>query len=296
MKVQHPLFSQVALIQDLPEHNLKRGDIATIVEHYPMPEGEEDGYSLEGFDVPHVTLEVAASQIIPIAQWQQEEMILRKLHQLSKSRRLQLEDYLDFLLQKEQSENVSYQSTNSSNQKIKNREIVAIFIDSSLLFYSALQLGIEIDYRKFLENLTSEKSVLGTFYYTGVDQTNEKHKQFLTWLRRNGYRVISKDLVELPDGSKEANLNVEIAIDMLSLVNSYDRAILVSGDGDLSYVVDKISSQSVRVDVISLRSMTSDSLINAADHYIDLEDIKENIKKPNRGSLEARLTQQSYNP
>jgi hypothetical protein len=32
-----------------------------------MPKGEEDGYSLEGFDVPHVTLEVAASQIIPIA-------------------------------------------------------------------------------------------------------------------------------------------------------------------------------------------------------------------------------------
>ena len=99
MKVQHPLFSQVALAQDLPEHNLKRGDIATIVEHYPMPEGEED--------VPQVTLEVAASQILPIAQWQQEEMILRKLRQLSKSRLLQLEDYLDFLLQKEKSENVS---------------------------------------------------------------------------------------------------------------------------------------------------------------------------------------------
>jgi hypothetical protein len=107
MKVQYPLFSQVALAQNLPEHGLKRGDIATIVEHYPMPGGEEDGYSLEGFDVPHVTLEVAASQIIPIAQWQQEEIILSKLRQLSKSRRLQLEDYLDFLLQNEQSENIS---------------------------------------------------------------------------------------------------------------------------------------------------------------------------------------------
>ncbi|HEY9798355.1 MAG TPA: NYN domain-containing protein [Leptolyngbyaceae cyanobacterium] len=296
MKVQHSLFSQVALAQDLPEHGLKRGDIATIVEHYPMPKGEEDGYSLEGFDVPHVTLEVAASQIIPIAQWQQEEIILRKLRQLSKSRRLQLEDYLDFLLQKEQSENVSYQSTNSSNQKITNREIVAIFIDGSNLFYSALKLGIEIDYIKLLESLTNEKSVLGTFFYTGIDPTNEKQKQFLLWMRRNDYRVISKDLCELPDGSKKANINVEIAIDMLSLVNSYDRAILVSGDGDLSYVVDKISSQGVRVDVISLREMTSDSLINVADRYIDLEDIKENIKKPNQGSLEARPTQQSNNP
>ncbi|NET57209.1 MAG: DUF4926 domain-containing protein [Symploca sp. SIO2E6] len=107
MKVKHPLFSQVALTQDLPEHNLKEGDIGTIVEHYPMPEEEEDGYSLEGFNLPHVTLEVSASQIIPITQWQQEEIILSKLRQLSKSRQLQLEDYLDFLLQKEESEHVS---------------------------------------------------------------------------------------------------------------------------------------------------------------------------------------------
>jgi hypothetical protein len=34
-------------------------------------------------------------------------MILRKLRQLSKSRLLQLEDYLDFLLQKEKSDNLS---------------------------------------------------------------------------------------------------------------------------------------------------------------------------------------------
>ncbi|NJL67281.1 MAG: DUF4926 domain-containing protein [Microcoleus sp. SM1_3_4] len=104
MKAKYSLFSQVALAGDLPEYNLKRGDIATIVEHYPMPEGEEDGYSLEGFDVPQVTLEVAASQIIPITQWQQEEMILVKLRQLSEARLLQLEDFLDFLLQKQNSE------------------------------------------------------------------------------------------------------------------------------------------------------------------------------------------------
>ena len=103
MKVQYPLFSQVALTEDLPKYNLKRGEIATIVEYYPMPEGEEDGYSLEGFNVPQVTIEVAASQIFAIVQ-QKEEIILTKLRQLSGVRLLQLEDYLDFLLQKEKTE------------------------------------------------------------------------------------------------------------------------------------------------------------------------------------------------
>lgn len=106
MKVAYPLFSQVSLVEDLPEHHLKRGDIATIVEHYPMTEGE-DGYSLEGFDVPHITVEVTASQIIPVSQWQQEEEILAKLRQLSQARLLQLEEYLDFLLQKERAEQKS---------------------------------------------------------------------------------------------------------------------------------------------------------------------------------------------
>jgi hypothetical protein len=64
MKTQYPLFSQVALAEDLPEHHLKRGYIATVVEHYPMPDEEEDGYSIEGFGVPNVTIEVADSQII----------------------------------------------------------------------------------------------------------------------------------------------------------------------------------------------------------------------------------------
>ncbi|MBD2497500.1 DUF4926 domain-containing protein [Nostoc sp. FACHB-280] len=107
MKIQYPLFSQVALAQDLPEYNLKRGNVATIVEHYPMPEGEEDGYSLEGFDLPHITIEVSASQIIPVAQLQEEEIILTKLRKLSGARLLELQDYLDFLLQKEDSEHKS---------------------------------------------------------------------------------------------------------------------------------------------------------------------------------------------
>ncbi len=101
---EYSLFSQVALAEDLPEHHLKRGDVATVVEHYPMPGEAEDGYSLEGFDLPQVTVEVAASQIMPMDQWQQQQAILVKLGQLSQARLLQLEAYLDALLQNEQAQ------------------------------------------------------------------------------------------------------------------------------------------------------------------------------------------------
>ncbi|MGB3136782.1 MAG: DUF4926 domain-containing protein [Nodosilinea sp.] len=107
MKTKYPLFSQVALAKDLPEYHLKRGDIGTVVEYYPIPEEEDDGYSLEGFGVANITVEVAASQIISVSQWQQEEEILDKLRHLSQPRLLQLQKYLDFLLQKDRSQQKS---------------------------------------------------------------------------------------------------------------------------------------------------------------------------------------------
>lgn len=64
MKFQ--LFTPVVLTVDIPELNLKQGSMGTIVEYYPMPEGQEDGYSVEGL-IPLDTVEVTASQIAAIA-------------------------------------------------------------------------------------------------------------------------------------------------------------------------------------------------------------------------------------
>lgn len=176
----------------------------------------------------------------------------------------------------------SQDSIFTPEQVLENRGRIAIFIDGSNLFYAALQLGIEIDYTKLLCRLTGGSRLLRSFFYTGVDPTNDKQQGFLLWMRRNGYRVITKELIQLPDGSKKANLDVEIAVDMIALVGCYDTAILVSGDGDLAYAVDAVSYRGIRVEVVSLRSMTSDSLINVADRYIDLDTIKEDIQKAPR--------------
>lgn len=165
-----------------------------------------------------------------------------------------------------------------------NRGRIAIFIDGSNLFYAALQLGIEINYTKLLRYLTGNSRLLRCFFYTGIDYTNDKQQSFLLWMRRHGYRVVTKELTQLPDGSKKVDLNVEIAVDMMTLAKYYDTAVLVSGDGDLAYAVNAVGYQGARVEVVSLRSMTSDSLINYADYYVDLSDIKEHIQKPVRSA------------
>lgn len=44
------LYQSVALSQDIPEHQLKKGDIVTLVDYAQHPNGGEDGYVLEVFN------------------------------------------------------------------------------------------------------------------------------------------------------------------------------------------------------------------------------------------------------
>ncbi len=53
------LFEQAALARDIPEKRLKRGDLATIVDHH-LAKGEEPGYSIEVFNALGDTIAVTA--------------------------------------------------------------------------------------------------------------------------------------------------------------------------------------------------------------------------------------------
>jgi hypothetical protein len=44
------LYQEVALLQDLPEHQLKVGDVATLIDFVPHPQGGEAGCVLEVFN------------------------------------------------------------------------------------------------------------------------------------------------------------------------------------------------------------------------------------------------------
>jgi len=75
--MKFPLFSQVQLTKDIPQFNLKKGSIGTIVEYYPMSNSLEDGYSIEGL-IDQDTVEVAESQIELISIHQNQEKVSSK--------------------------------------------------------------------------------------------------------------------------------------------------------------------------------------------------------------------------
>ncbi|MGG6262788.1 NYN domain-containing protein [Leptolyngbya sp. AN03gr2] len=181
----------------------------------------------------------------------------------------------------------------ASGVSLQYRGRLAVFIDSASLLHAASQLDITIDYRKLLEVLIKDAWLVRVMFYTGADPGNDRQHGFLVWLQHHGYRVVSKELTCFADGSKKANLDVEIAVDMLSLSSYCDTVLLLCGNGELSYALDAVSHRGVRTELVGLRSMTSERLIRLSDVYIDLESISAQICRENDSTTEHRGVTQS---
>ena len=82
--MKYELYTRVALATDLPEHRLRRGDVATLVEGHPGHPGrpdQEPGYTLEVFTATGETVTVVTvreSQIEPLNSG--EVLSVRPLH------------------------------------------------------------------------------------------------------------------------------------------------------------------------------------------------------------------------
>jgi len=60
------LFREVALTRDFPEHQLRAGDLATLVDFVPHPSGGENGCVLEIFNAVGKTIAVITAPLSAI--------------------------------------------------------------------------------------------------------------------------------------------------------------------------------------------------------------------------------------
>ncbi len=183
---------------------------------------------------------------------------------------------------------MQFDPTNNVSWQLGYRGRVAVFIDGNNLFHAARFHNLDIDYNKLLRVLLGDGRLLRAFFYTGVDAGAERQQGFLLWMRRNGFRVVQKELKTFFDGTRKANMDVEIAVDMLSLAGRYDTAVLVSGDEDFVYAVNAVAYKGCRVEVAGFRSNSAPKLIDVADYFIDLGDIAERIRKEHSSTIPAR--------
>ena len=93
-----------------------------------------------------------------------------------------------------------------------------------------------------------------------------------------GYKVVTKPLKRFADGTIKANVDIELALDIMEMLDRLDVVCLVSGDGDFQRLVEVVQGKGVRVEVVAVGSSTAANLRNAADHYIDLQSVLPKIR------------------
>lgn len=94
------------------------------------------------------------------------------------------------------------------------------------------------------------KRFLRRFYYGSDYGPKESSNQLVNWSRMvlekaamSGFDVVSKRVKYIHDPlhemgfQKKCDLDVEMTVDLIREVENYDRVILFSGDGDLSYAL-----------------------------------------------------------
>ena len=177
-------------------------------------------------------------------------------------------------------------------------ERTALFIDGANLYQTARALGFDIDYRRLLELFANESRMVRAFYYTALveDQEYSPIRPLVDWLDYNGYTMVTKPTKEFTDSSgrrkTKGNMDIELAIDMLEISNYLDHVVLFSGDGDFRRLVEAVQRKAVRTTIIStIRTsppMIADELRRAADTFIDLETLRQDIERIHTSPPEER--------
>ena len=171
-------------------------------------------------------------------------------------------------------------------------EKLALFIDGANLYSAARGLGLEIDFRKLLEEFRKKGRLLRANYYTTILEADEHNpiRPLVDWLAYNGFNTVVKNAREYTDreGRRRVrgNMDVELATDMLEVAPYVDHIVLFSGNGDFRRAVEAIKAKGVRVTVISTvksqPQMIGDELRREADAFIDLDDISSLVARPRR--------------
>jgi len=159
---------------------------------------------------------------------------------------------------------------------------VAVFVDMQNIYYGAKNtLKKKVDFEKLLEIGVRGRTLWRAIVYL-IDLDRVNQESFIHVLKSIGYEVKIKEPKKFYNWDRieyKADWDMGIAIDAIALTDAgkVDVVVLMSGDGDFVDLVNFLKAKGIKVEVISFRSITAKELINAANEYIDLEEVADYI-------------------
>ncbi len=122
---------------------------------------------------------------------------------------------------------------------MSKKPIVYAFIDSQNLNLGVQSQGWKLDFKRFRLYLKNKYSVEEAYLFIGLVPGNE---QLYSSLSSAGYKLVFKPTVQYIENGKvsmKGNVDAELVLYAAARVyDEYDKAIIVSGDGDFACLHD----------------------------------------------------------
>lgn len=174
--------------------------------------------------------------------------------------------------------------------KPDNNIITYAFLDSQNLNLGIRSLGWQLDYKKFYIYLVNKYKVKKALLFIGYLKENGG---LYSKLELYGYTLIFKPAVKDKKANIKGNVDAEIVLHSAKIqYNNYDKAIIVSGDGDFYCLYEELIKDG-KLGLIFVPSRKSESslLKKYWEYRSYVEDIRNRVeyKKMGRIAFSTRL-------
>ena len=186
--------------------------------------------------------------------------------------------------QKKSQHNQSDQTTGSSSKKRPYRKGNFAFIDGQNLNKAVQSQGWNLDYKEFRKYLEEKYNVRKAYMFIGLITTNQT---LYSALQDFGYHLVFKPTIANKFGDVKGNVDAEMVLYAITQINQYNKAVIVSGDGDfytlVQYLQSKGKLEKLLVPNEKAYSALYDTLDVDASFVTDLRTkLEYNKKKPNK--------------
>ena len=114
------------------------------------------------------------------------------------------------------------------------------FIDSQNVNLAIRDQGWSLDFGRFRVYLADKYGVSKAFLFIGYLATNQ---DLYTALQKQGYILVFKPTLQLADGRIKGNVDAELVLHAMIEYPNYDKAVIVTGDGDFHCLVKYLKSR-----------------------------------------------------
>lgn len=120
------------------------------------------------------------------------------------------------------------------------KSVVYAYIDSQNLNLGVRELGWKIDQTRFRKYLADKYDVERAYVFIGFLPENAR---LYAALQSAGFVCIFRPTLVYKDGTTKGNCDAELVLQAMIDINEYDKAVIVSGDGDFQCLAKYLHEQ-----------------------------------------------------